>query len=80
MLYDGTKIIDSVDFNSPEALDEIVKHTTGTEKLYLNYKINETIIPTPEQYNELVKELPNLKPGKPIYYHGDGNWEDRKKQ
>ena len=80
MLYDGTKIIDSVDFNSPEALDEIVKHTTGTEKLYPNYKINETIIPTPEQYNELVKKLPNLKPGKPIYYQGDGNWEDRKKQ
>ena len=80
MLYDGTKIIDSVDFNSPEALDEIVKHTTGTEKLYPNYRINQSYKPTTEEYKEFVKELPNLKPGQPIYYHGDGNWEDYKKK
>ena len=79
MLYDGTKIIDSVDFNSPEALDEIVKHTTGTEKLYRNYRINQSYKPTTEQYNELVKTLPNLKPGQPIYYQGDGNWDLKQK-
>ena len=67
------------DYDSPEALDEIIKFVTKTAGKYRNYKINASHVPTKKEYAEFVKKFPELKPNQVIYYQGKGEWLPTKK-